>query len=156
MDITDLINPDRIQCEGALVGKKRALEVLSQMLTAGNETLSAATLFDKLTARERLGSTGIGRGVALPHARMEGSKQALGALLKLPQGVDFDAFDRQPVDLLFALAVPEHFTDEHLKILAELAKMFSNETLCERLRQADSSEAIYKELAAWQARPGTV
>lgn len=156
MDITDLISPERIQCDSTVTSKKRALEVLSEMIAASNTALSAHELLNKLTARERLGSTGLGHGVALPHARVEGSQQALGALLKLDTGVDFDAFDKRPVDLLFALVVPEHFTDEHLKILAELAEMFSNETLCERLRQADSSEAIHKELIGWQAAPRIV
>lgn len=151
MDIIDLISPDRIKCDADVSSKKRALEVLSEMMAGSIEGLPASTLFNKLTSRERLGSTGLGHGVALPHARVDGSEQAVGALIKLKQGIDFDAFDKHPVDLLFALVVPEHFTDEHLKILADLAEMFSNEELCERLRSAETAEQLYQELLNWQA-----
>ncbi|RFA30387.1 PTS sugar transporter subunit IIA [Alkalilimnicola ehrlichii] len=150
MDIIDLISPDRIKCDADVTSKKRALELLSEMLAASTETLPASALFNKLTGRERLGSTGLGHGVALPHARIEGSDKAVGALIKLEEGIDFDSFDKHPVDLLFALVVPEHFTDEHLKILADLAEMFSNEQLCESLRQANTPEDMYKELLHWQ------
>lgn len=151
MDIIDLISPDRIKCDAEVASKKRALEELSEMLASSTDALPASGLFNKLTCRERLGSTGLGHGVALPHARVEGSDQAVGALLKLEQGIDFDSFDKHPVDLLFALVVPEHFTDEHLKILADLAEMFSNEQLCESLRQAETPEQIYEQLARWQS-----
>ncbi len=151
MDIIDLISPDRIKCDSEVISKKRALELLSEMIAGSSDLVPANTLFNKLTARERLGSTGLGHGVALPHARIEGSDKAVGALLKLREGIDFDSFDKQPVDLLFALIVPEHFTDEHLKILADLAEMFSNENLCDRLRRAETPEEIYKELVNWQA-----
>lgn len=151
MDIIDLISPERIQCDSEVTSKKRALELLSDMLASNTESPPASALFNKLTCRERLGSTGLGHGVALPHARIEGSEKAVGALVKLKQGIDFDSFDKHPVDLLFALVVPEHFTDEHLTILANLAEMFSNEQLCESLRRAESAEQIYQELLHWQS-----
>jgi len=88
--------------------------------------LVARPIFDSLIGRERLGSTGLGHGVALPHGRFNQSQRAVGAFVKLKKGVDFDAIDRQPVDLVFGLLVPDHYTDEHLKILAYLAEMFSD------------------------------
>lgn len=152
MNIVDLLSPDRIRTDTDVASKKRALELLSEMLAAGADGLPGTLIFNKLICRERLGSTGLGHGVGLPHARIEGSEQALGALVKLQSGIDFDAFDKQPVDLLFALVVPEHFTDEHLKILADLAEMFSDEHLCNRLRQADTPDQVYRALQDWHGR----
>lgn len=152
MKITDLLTIERIQIDTDVGSKKRALEVLSEILVAGDAP--ASVIFSKLIGRERLGSTGLGHGVALPHARIEQSSEARGALIKLSQGIDFDAFDRQPVDLLFALIVPAHFTDEHLQILASLAELFSDQDLCRDLRQADSAEAIYQRLQSWQDAHG--
>lgn len=152
MKITDLLTIERIQIDTDVGSKKRALEVLSEILVAGD--VPASAIFNKLIGRERLGSTGLGHGVALPHARIEQSSEARGALIKLSQGIDFDAFDRQPVDLLFALIVPAHFTDEHLQILASLAELFSDQDLCRDLRQADSAEAIYRRLQSWQDAHG--
>lgn len=152
MKITDLLTIERIQIDTDVGSKKRALEVLSEILVAGD--VPASAIFNKLIGRERLGSTGLGHGVALPHARIEQSNEARGALIKLSQGIDFDAFDRQPVDLLFALIVPAHFTDEHLQILASLAELFSDQDLCRDLRQADSAEAIYQRLQSWQDAHG--
>lgn len=152
MKIVDLLTPERIRTGAEIASKKRALEMLSEMLAEGTETLPASQVFNKLICRERLGSTGLGHGVALPHARIEGSDQALGALIKLEQGVDFDAFDKNPVDLLFALVVPEHFTDEHLQILADLAELFSDQALCETLRSAETPEQIYQSLLNWHGK----
>jgi PTS system nitrogen regulatory IIA component len=156
MKIVDLLTKDRIRTDADVASKKRALEVLSEMLSDASMSVPSSVVFNKLISRERLGSTGLGHGVALPHARIERTSEARGALINLPRGIDFDAFDRQPVDLLFALVVPEHFTDEHLQILADLAELFSDQDLCRDLRQADSPEAIYQRLVDWQAahKPG--
>lgn len=152
MKIVDLLSVERIRIDtGNDIGsKKRALEDLGKMLADHADDAAASAIFNKLIGRERLGSTGLGHGVALPHARTETGDDARGALIKLTQGIDFDAFDHQPVDLLFALIVPEHFTDEHLQILANLAELFSDQDLCQQLRQADSPEAIYQRLTEWQ------
>lgn len=150
MKIVDLLTTERIRIDADIGSKKRALEVLSEMLSDTAADTPAGAIFNKLIGRERLGSTGLGHGVALPHARIEQRGEARGALIKLSDGIDFDAFDRQPVDLLFALIVPEHFTDEHLQILANLAELFSDQDLRRDLRRADSPEAIYQRLLAWQ------
>ncbi|HXH04738.1 MAG TPA: PTS IIA-like nitrogen regulatory protein PtsN [Candidatus Competibacteraceae bacterium] len=151
MNIQDLIVPDRVLCDEDISSKKRVLERLGELIaSAAPQNLSARAIFDSLVGRERLGSTGLGHGVALPHGRLGHSDQAIGAFVKLKRGVDFDAIDQQPVDLVFALLVPEHFTDEHLKILASLAEMFSDREFCAELRASASGQALYQRLVAWQ------
>jgi PTS system nitrogen regulatory IIA component len=150
MDITDLIIPERVVCNAPVSSKKRALELLGDLIADGQEDLDARAIFDSLLNRERLGSTGLGHGVALPHGRLPQSRYAIGAFLKLQQGVDFDAIDQQPVDLIFALLVPEHFTDEHLKILAFLAEMFSDQDFCMRLKAAETDQMVFQLLIEWK------
>ena len=97
-----------------------------------------------LLTRERLGSTGIGHGIAIPHARIGGIDKPIGALLRLEQGIDFDAQDDQQVDLLCALLVPEEATDEHLKTLSHLAKLFNQSEVQSQLRQCDDGNSLYQ------------
>ena len=149
MDIKDLIDSERIVCDSEVASKKRILEVLSELLAKGQADLTARPIFDSLIGRERLGSTGLGQGVALPHGRFHLSRQAIGAFVKLKKGVDFDAIDRRPVDLVFGLLVPDHYTDEHLKILACLAEMFSDRPFCQRLREAETERALFELLRDW-------
>ena len=101
MDIIDLIAPGRIVCNSPVASKKRVIETMSELLATGQADLSARPIFDSLIGREKLGSTGLGHGVALPHGRFSQSQTAIGAFIKLEKGVDFDAIDRQPVDLVF-------------------------------------------------------
>lgn len=155
MHITDLITAKRAVCNGEVTSKKRVLELLAELIATGQSDLSVREIFDSLIGRERLGSTGLGHGVALPHGRLSRSQKAIGAFVKLKRGVDFDAIDQQPVDLVFGLLVPEHFTDEHLKILAYLAEMFSDKTFCEQLRVADSDEALFERLIHWKPLSST-
>jgi len=150
MNISDLLAPERVACRSDLTSKKRTLEVLGEMIATAQTDLSAQAIFDSLIGRERLGSTGLGHGVALPHGRLSRSRHAVGAFIRLEQGVDFDALDQQPVNLLFALLVPEHFTDEHLKILAYLAEMFSDRRFCETLRNIDDDQLLFQHLNAWE------
>lgn len=150
LDITDLISRERIVCDSEVTSKKRVIEVLSELLATGEANLTARPIFDSLIGRERLGSTGLGQGVALPHGRFGLIQQAIGAVVKLRKKVDFDAIDQQPVDLVFGLLVPDHYTDEHLKILAYLAEMFSDREFCQRLRESDSSQHLYERLRDWK------
>lgn len=150
MDITDLITRGRIVCDSEVASKKRVIEVLSELLATGQPDLTARPIFDSLVGRERLGSTGLGHGVALPHGRFSQSQHAIGAFVKLRKGVDFDALDRQPVDLVFGLLVPDHYTDEHLKILAYLAEMFSDRVFCQQLRETDSDQLLFERLMDWK------
>jgi PTS system nitrogen regulatory IIA component len=121
--------------------KKRILEQAARLLAVGAEEPTAEQIFERLLERERLGSTGLAGGVALPHARIAGIEDTRGAFLRLAEPVDFDALDGQPVDLVFALLVPEDANDEHLQLLARLASMFNEGELRERLREADANEA---------------
>lgn len=149
MKIEELIAPDRVSFAHSVSSKKRALEQLSALLVKSIPNLTEEQIFESLTNRERLGSTGLGHGVAIPHARLKGRDQAIGAFLKLDVAVDFDAIDNRPVDLLFALVVPEHFSDEHLEILSQLAEMFANQKLCDQIRKSDDEGQIYRQLTHW-------
>ena len=149
MLLTDLITPERIACGIDAQSKKRALERLSEIISSTEDTISSNDVFESLLTRERLGGTGVGHGVAIPHGRLKDNSLTLGAFIKLQTGVDYDAADRQPVDLLFALLVPKESTDEHLQVLAQLAKIFSNEDFRKQLRDANSSDEIYQLLLSW-------
>ena len=120
--------------------------------TDSNETgdIDPLEIFQLLTDREKLGSTSLGHGVALPHTRTTLTEHAIGVFLKLKKGIDFDSPDNQPTDLIFALMVPEHYTDEHLKILANLASLFSNEDFCQKLRALNTEQELYNNLTNWQ------
>ncbi|HEB85440.1 MAG TPA: PTS IIA-like nitrogen-regulatory protein PtsN [Gammaproteobacteria bacterium] len=143
MQLSDLLSEDRIACEAGAHSKKRALEALSQLLAQDQLYVTAGDIFDSLLSRERLGSTGIGYGVAIPHGRVKNTRQASGAFIRLAEGIDFDAIDQAPVDLIFALLVPEESTDEHLAILSELASLFNKQGFRDSLRHAGSKHEIY-------------
>ena len=149
MNINQLIAPDRVICLNGINSKKRGLEKLSQILSLGAIGYDPAEIFNRLIERERLGSTGLGHGVALPHGRYGEDETTIGAFVKLDQGIDFDSPDNEPTDLLFALLVPEHHTDEHLQVLATLAGMFSDKDFCDKLRQCHTDEELFKHLSGW-------
>ncbi len=143
---TDLINETRIQCGLELTSKKRLLETLAQLLANAQPRLDVATVFERLVERERLGSTGLGHGIGLPHARTKDVSSVIGAFVQLNQGVDYDATDGEVVDLAFALLVPDEANDEHLRLLAQLAGLFSDPTIREQLRGAESAAALLQVL----------
>ncbi len=140
MQIADILTADRVLLDVDASSKKRVLETMSELLAGADQTLSARAVFDRIIARERLGSTGLGHGVALPHGRVPQLERTIGAFLKTRDGVDFDAPDGQPVDLVFGLAVPEECTEEHLQILSQLAGAFSMDELREALRTERSAD----------------
>ena len=148
MQISEILSPNRILCDGNNSSKKSALESLSALIASADPQITQAEVFESLLARERLGSTGLGEGIALPHGRLKSGERTIAAFLRTQNGIDYDAADRQPVDLLFALLVPENSTEEHLQVLSKLAEMFSNEEFRQRLRTEDSSDAIYSLFAA--------
>ena len=150
MQLSEFINVNRIKNDVNVLSKKRALEELSHLITQDQTQLNATGIFESLISRERLGSTGVGYGIAIPHGRIKNCENLTGALIKLEQGIDFDAIDNQPVDILFALIVPEESTDEHLQVLALLASMFNDESFRLKLRQSKNVEEIYKLLTEWQ------
>ncbi|MEE9342023.1 MAG: PTS sugar transporter subunit IIA [Gammaproteobacteria bacterium] len=144
--IHDYIHPARIACLQACASKKSSLEMLGTLLADSTPDLNQLEIFDSLLSRERLGSTGLGNGVALPHGRIQGLKKPLCALLTLENGVDFDATDKKPVDIMFALIVPEESTDDHLQLLAEFARLFSQQGFCSHLRKMKDADECYEFL----------
>ena len=152
MQLSDIITPERIATQMHVTSKKRAFETISELFTSQSSgTLDAHHVFESLNARERLGTTAIDHGVAIPHGRIKNTSDTIGAFLQLSDGIDCDALDRQPVNLLFALLVPEESTEEHLQLLARLALMFSDSTLREQLRSAEDNQALYKLLINWDS-----
>lgn len=150
MNVADLLAIERIACGVECGSKKRVLEKISELAVTALPGLTATEAFDSLLGRERLGSTGIGHGVAIPHGRLKGIDSSVGAFMQLVNGIDFDAIDGKQVDLLFALLVPEQSTEEHLQILSGLAEMFNDEEFCERLRAANTSETVLSLLRTWR------
>ena len=151
MHLLDLITPARVRTGAIVPGKKRLLETVSAMLADGAGGEGDRAIFDTLCGRERLGSTGLGHGVAIPHARSARALNAAGAFLRLAEPIDFGAIDGQPVDLVFAVVVPEHFAQQHLLLLAQLAEMFGDAAFRQRLRDAPDAAALYALLSDWQA-----
>lgn len=148
MQLQEILSPDRIVSHAQATSKKRALELMSRLLSGG-QTATEMEVFEGLCNRERLGTTALGHGVALPHGRMKKLQHAVGAFAQLSNGVDFDAADRERVDLLFAIAVPEKSTDEHLQLVAQIAELFSDETMRQRLRQAKNADEVFQVLSQW-------
>ncbi|MFK7854453.1 MAG: PTS sugar transporter subunit IIA [Granulosicoccus sp.] len=207
MDLSQLLEPERIRCQCDVKSKKRTLQTLAELLgaslrakqqipepstdklsdaadaqqsrsgevgdgstpktvkksglvnkvrksaeksdaTTNTETLTDMEILDALISRERLGSTGLGHGVALPHSRLNTISVPVAAFITLEEGVDFESADGKPVDLAVGLLVPEKCNDEHLKILAKLARRFSDEAFRSTLRQFDDAESLYAHLLA--------
>jgi len=158
MEISQLITPERVKCLSGIGSKKRALESISQLLGSGVAGIDPTDIFHQLIDRERLGSTGMGYGVALPHGRFHSNPHnkpavkldiTLGCFIKLQQGIDFDSPDAKPADLIFGLLVPENCTDEHLQVLATLAKMFSDTAFCDQLRNCQTDEELFAQISGW-------
>ncbi len=140
--IDQILAPECVCSNVSAASRKRTLQVLGEILAGADPDISAQAVFDRLVARERLGSTGLGEGCALPHARVPGLGRTLAAFLRLGRGVDFDSPDHEPVDLVFGLLVPEESTDEHLEILAAIARVFSDERVRSSIRSADEPARI--------------
>ena len=150
MQIADIITPERVAAQVPATSKKRVLETISEIIAANSDAAPGATeIFDSLIARERLGTTAIDHGVAIPHGRMKNSTETIAAFVQLSDGIDCDALDRKAVNLMFALLVPEESTEEHLQLLARLAEMFSHEELREQLKAAKDSKTLYDLLIQW-------
>lgn len=143
MNISEILSPESVILDSGCHSKKDALDTLAETIAHSDNSTSQAEVFDCLCSRERLGSTGLGNGIAIPHGRLKNSNKTIAAFLQLEDGIDYDAVDKAPVDLLFALIVPEDSTEEHLQTLATLAEMFSDVDTISKLRQSDSSAEIY-------------
>jgi PTS system nitrogen regulatory IIA component len=129
--------------------KKRLFEQAG-LLFENRDGIARSLVFDSLFARERLGSTGLGEGIAIPHGRIKGLKEALGAFIRLAQPVPFDAPDGAPVTLAFVLLVPEKATEKHLQLLSELAQMFSDRALRDAMAGAKDAAELHQLVTTWQ------
>ena len=142
--LENILTPGRTQT-GAPGGSKAAvLERIAELAAQELPGHDAAHIHECLMARERLGSTGFGNGIAIPHCRLEGCSAPVSALLHLEAPIDYDAIDGAPVDLLFVLLVPEAATDAHLELLRQIASMLDRKDVRDRLRSATSNEALYQ------------
>ncbi|NRB37632.1 MAG: PTS IIA-like nitrogen regulatory protein PtsN [Pseudomonadales bacterium] len=148
MTIEDILTRERTCSNISLTSKKRTFEYIADFLARSVPEIDADELFEHLTQREQLGSTGIGNGIAIPHCRCSNVSQTTGALITLCEPVDFDSIDNHPVDIIFVLLVPKEATDEHLKTLSHLAEHLDKTEFRNQLRKAKSSEELY--LAAIQ------
>ncbi|KFE54269.1 PTS IIA-like nitrogen regulatory protein PtsN [Pseudomonas syringae] len=142
--IESILTPGRSLVNVPGGSKKRVLEQIANLIGKEVPDLDAQTVFESLVAREKLGSTGFGNGIAIPHCRMKGCVSPISALLHLDAPVDFDAIDGAPVDLLFVLLVPEAATDAHLELLRQIASMLDRKEVRDRLRSAATNQALYQ------------
>ena len=147
--VAKLLPLSNVMPDLAASSKKRLFEQAG-LLFENRNGIAKTVVYDSLFERERLGSTGLGQGVAIPHGRIKGLKEALGAFVRLAQPVPFDAADGKPVSLVFVLLVPEHATEKHLEILSELAHMFSDRALREALAGAADAAALHQIISAWR------
>jgi PTS system nitrogen regulatory IIA component len=147
MLISDVLSPERIRFDIQSSSKKRLLEYISEELARNSGEFSKREIFESLCARERLGSTGLGHGVAIPHGRVKGSRHVEASFIRLKKPLPFDAIDGEPVDLLFCLAVPEDCGQDHLQLLAQVAELFSDPELLKELREAQSSGRLMQLLS---------
>ncbi|MBL6954730.1 MAG: PTS IIA-like nitrogen regulatory protein PtsN [Alphaproteobacteria bacterium] len=142
MDMADLLIQDGVVANLKAGSKKQALQELSQQ-AAALTGLHERVIFDALLQREKLGTTGIGRGIAIPHGKMQDLERLHGIFARLPKPIDFDAIDEQPVDLIFLLLAPETAGADHLKALARISRLLRDDTICAKLRGADNPEALF-------------
>ncbi len=141
MSISELLSPQRIYLDTEISSKKKLLELIANVV-ADHIELPESSVYNSLLNRERLGSTGLGQGFAVPHARVENLDRTMACFFRLKEGINFEAPDNRPVDLVFTIVIPEEATEEHLVILSSLARIFSRGEVCEAIRQAESREQI--------------
>lgn len=153
MPLQPLLAADRIEAAAQADDSDAVLAAAARLLAAGVPA-QADAVAASLRLRERMGSTAIGHGIAIPHGRSDAFAEPRGAFLRLRQGVDFGAGDEQPVDLVFALIVPAHFTQQHLQLLSELAERFSDADYRDALREAGDSGALLRLLSAAPSADG--
>ena len=141
MTISALLSPQSIFVDTEITSKKKLLELIANIV-ADRSHLPEATIYNNLLNRERLGSTGLGQGFAVPHARLNDLDRTIAFFFRLKEAVNFEAPDNQPVDLVFTIIIPEEATEEHLLILSTLARIFSRQEICDAIRKAGSKEEI--------------
>ncbi len=149
MNLAEHLPASAVAISSDISSKKRALEEISRLLTGHAEFVSEKDVLTSLINREKLGSTGLGKGVAIPHGRLKGLETVVAAFVKLGQPIDYDAADEEAVDLIFGLLVPQDATSEHLQILAKIAEMFRDESHTAALREATDNDALHKLLTRY-------
>jgi PTS system nitrogen regulatory IIA component len=152
--ISPLLPVSNVLLDVDVSSKKRVFEQVG-LLFENNHQIARSLVFDSLFAREKLGSTGLGQGIAIPHGRIKGLKEAIGAFVRMKQPIPFDAPDSQNVSLVFVLLVPDRASDLHLQILSELAQMFSDKSLRERFLGAQTAAELHQLIADWQPHAAT-
>lgn len=145
MELVDIISPDAIIGNAKSNSKKQLLQEIAEAASAQTGQKSR-TLFDLLLQRERLGSTGIGNGVAIPHGKIAGLEGICGIFARLAKPIDFDAMDDEPVDLVFAIFAPEGSGADHLKALSRIARLLRNQSVLSQIRNTSDADAIYSFL----------
>ena len=143
MNIKSLLSPDCVLFKHQCASKKRLLETIASHLCDHNTNLDPSNVFSALIARERLGSTGLGMGIAIPHCRIADCTQTIGVLVSLATPIDFNALDSEPVDIIFVLVVPENGHKDHLQTLAAIAETFSDKGCLQRMRESKSAQELY-------------
>jgi nitrogen PTS system EIIA component len=146
--IADLLPESNIALDVEATSKKRLFEQIGQLFE-DHAQIARSVVFDSLFARERLGSTGLGQGIAIPHGRIKGLPRALGAFVRPLQPIPFDAPDGKPVDQVFVLLVPAQATEEHLEILSELAQLFSEKSFRDQIASARDGADIHRLFSSW-------
>ena len=141
MELIDLLSPEGVVAHLRAANKKQALQDLARVAT-GVTGVEERLIFDALLERERLGTTGVGLGIAIPHAKLPQLSHLYGLFARLDTPIDFDSVDEQPVDLMFVLLAPESAGADHLKALARISRLLRNQGICEKLRGAENAEAI--------------
>ena len=142
MDITDLISPDGILPNLRASSKKQALQELARK-AADLTDLDSREIFDVLLERERLGTTGVGHGIAIPHGKLAKLDRPYGVFARLENPIDFDSIDDEPVDLVFLLLAPETAGADHLKALARVSRLLRDRSVCTKMRGCDTTDAIF-------------
>ena len=146
MKILDILSPTHVFSNVECNSKKAAMELLAKNIASSNNGVDQIDVIGCLIARERLGSTGLGNGIAIPHGRLKYCEKTIATFIQLKNGIAYEAVDNMPVDLIFALIVPEESTNEHLQILAILAKMLSKTETVDKLRNSETSKEIFSIL----------
>ncbi len=147
MQLIDILARDRVGADIHVSSKKRLLEKLAVMLAGDLGAGVERAIFEALVAREHLGSTALGQGVAIPHGRVGGDIPPTAAFVRIKDPIDFDAPDGEAVDLVLALVVPDHFTDQHLALLSQVAELFSHPEVCAELRAVGDAQQLYDRLS---------
>lgn len=148
MNLKLLLQPDCTKVISDCKSKKKILEHIAEIASAQLPNLSSIDILESLMNREKLGSTGIGNGIAIPHGRIKNSSKAVAVLLVTHKGVNYDAIDKRPVDIFFALLVPEDQCDTHLATLASIAKTFDNKDVLRKIRRAETDLDLYNIIEA--------